>query len=228
MLEARGLHAVTFSGHMDLSREENLDLYFKKMAFASALGVRVIGAFGGPVDRKSALLRNLERVQRRAEELDLIVGLETESPEDLVATGRRGAELVREFNSPRVRLCYDTGNVYYANQGRIDLEKDLEACRDLLSNLHLKDAYWEGSWYRYGAVGQGLFGYASLGRVLRGRGEEVPLTIEIPYYLKSREWKPFTVESETRALGKLEQMVCGSVAAVRRLLPVEGAAEATE
>jgi len=207
MLAERDLQVVTFSGHMDLSREENLPLYFRKMEFAAALSIRVIGAFSGPVERKTALLKNLERVGSRAEDLNLIVALETESPGDVVFCGRAGAEVLAELDSTRIGLCYDTGNIYYANAGRIDLVEDLGACRNLVRSMHCKDAYWEGSWYRYGAVGEGIFDYAAISEAVRAPADPIPLTVEIPYYLKSQDWKPFTVEAESRPLEELERMV---------------------
>lgn len=213
-----GLKSVTFSGHMDLSDEVNLNIFFKKMEFAKKIGVQFIGAFSGPSTKKKEFLRNVGLVEEKARKIGIVVSLETEMPGDLISRGLDGAEVLKEINSPFVRLLYDFGNIYFVNQGKVDLISDLKGSVDFLGNLHLKDVLLEGDALRYCPIGQGIINYVRIADFLNECSKSFPITIEIPYFLSSKGWKPFEVVEQAKPLEEIETMVRESLNYVYSLL----------
>lgn len=217
-LDESGLRSVTFSGHVDLSDEVNLKFFFKKMEFAKKIGAQFIGAFSGPSTKKKEFLRNVRLVEEKARKIGIVVSLETEMPGDLISRGLDGVEILKEINSPFVRLLYDFGNIYFVNQGNVDLISDLRESVNFLGNLHFKDVLFEGGVLRYCPIGQGIINYVAIVDFLNECSKSFPITIEIPYFLRSKGWKPFEVVEQAKPLEEIERMVRESLNYVYNLL----------
>ena len=104
LMDKYNLESVTFSGHVDLSLKEDVDLFLKKMEFAKALGVKYVSTNAGPLVREKEFFENIDVVERKARELDVIVCLETEMPGDIIQKGEDGVKVLQKINSPYVNL----------------------------------------------------------------------------------------------------------------------------
>ncbi|HAX99557.1 MAG TPA: hypothetical protein DCY12_11900 [Candidatus Atribacteria bacterium] len=212
MLDDFGLQSVTFSGHEDLSEEDNLEIFFKKMEFAKILGAKFIGAFSGSEFKKAEFFRNTELVAKKAEEVGITVSIETETRGDLLPTGTKAGEIIRTIGSPFIKFCYDFGNIYFVNQGRVDLLTDFEQSVEYVNNIHFKDPLIDGEGaLTYGAIGSGLFNFKEIITLLGRYNRYFPVTIEIPYFHKSKNWEPFQVSHQVKSLEEIEEMVIQSL-----------------
>ena len=218
LMDKYNLESVTFSGHVDLSLKEDVDLFLKKMEFAKALGVKYISTNAGPLVREKEFLENIDVVERKARELDVIVCLETEMPGDIIQKGEDGVKILQRINSPYVKMTYDFGNTYYASRGEVNLVEDFESSLDFIGNLHFKDAILENGTYRYCTIGEGIIEYRKIADVLKKHGRTFPITIEIPYYFESVNWSPFKMTDEKRDLGEINEMVKKSMEFIESIL----------
>lgn len=212
ILSDHGLKAVTFSGHMYLTTPPETELFLKKMRFAAEIGASVISTNQGPREKADDFYRQMERIVAEAEKLNITVGLETAMPQDVVEKGTDGKEVMERIGSPRVAITYDTGNIFYSQRGEIDYLADFTACLPYLSNLHFKDACLENGELRYCAVGTGKVDFSGICRLLRDKGANLPITIEIPYFFRSRNWSRIETLEEKLPVEGVEEIVRTSLA----------------
>ncbi|MBA7704977.1 hypothetical protein ES703_113800 [subsurface metagenome] len=62
---------------MDLSKEETVPLFEKKMRFAKSLDVKIINTFSGPLERIDTFYKNIKSIDKLAKSMGLMVALET-------------------------------------------------------------------------------------------------------------------------------------------------------
>ncbi|HSV31660.1 MAG TPA: sugar phosphate isomerase/epimerase [Atribacteraceae bacterium] len=220
MMTDHGLEAVTFSGHMYLVRAEEVSLFKKKMRFAREIGAKIISTNQGPRERADDFYRYMEEVVREAEILDLIVGLETAMPGDILETGQDAGKLMERIGSPQVRLTYDTGNIFYSQRGNINLPEDFHVALPYCSNLHFKDACLQDDRLHYCAVGQGLVSFDPICQMLREDHRHLPVTVEVPYFFESRNWSRFDTLDEIKPLAAVEEIVQTSLDFIRQRLGI--------
>lgn len=220
MLDDFGFESVTFSGHEDLSEENNLELFFKKMEFAKALGAKFIGAFSGSEFKKVEFFKNADLVAKKAEKIGITVSIETETKGDLLPTGVEAGEIIRTISSPFIKFCYDFGNIYFVNQGKIDLLTDFEKSVGYVNNVHFKDPNINGEGaLTYGSIGSGIFDFKGIVNLLGRYDKSFPITIEIPYFHRSKNWKPFEVLNQVKPLEEIEEMIIQSLSFINALKP---------
>nr|MDW8081805.1 sugar phosphate isomerase/epimerase family protein [Candidatus Calescibacterium sp.] len=218
LLETNRLKTVTFSGHMDLSKPENISLFLRKMEFAKVLGIKYIAAFAGLKTRAHSFLNNMIHIVEKAEELELVVTLETETPGDLLPSGEEARMVLQHIGSDRIKFLYDFGNVYFANKGEIDLVEDFAKALDVIGVVHLKDPVVYSPFLMYTGIGQGTFNYATIFDQIRNSGKHFPIVLEIPYFLRSKNWEPFEVLNLRKSLHEIEDIAQQSLEFVKRHL----------
>ena len=206
-LSDHGLKAVTFSGHMYLNTPQETELFLKKMRFASEIGASVISTNQGPRAKADDFYRQMESIVAEAEKLNITVGLETAMPRDVVEKGTDAKGVTERIGSPHVGITYDTGNIFYSQRGEIDYLEDFAACLPYLSNLHFKDACLEDGELRYCAVGTGKVDFAGICRLMREKDINLPVTIEIPYFFRSRNWSKIETLEEKLPVEGVEEII---------------------
>ena len=180
-LETLCLKVSSVGSHLDLGQADSVEVFRRRMEFARAIGAGVILTNAAEKSRKATFLRNIERLARLAEKLDLVIALENpgDGQDQLLGTGLEGAALLEELGSDRVRLNYDFSNVFTYSKGRRCPDEELEAVLPHVSHLHLKNVKsWEGAWPVCG-LEAGIIDYRRLLRQFPTLSS-IPMSIELP------------------------------------------------
>ncbi|MGB4412990.1 MAG: sugar phosphate isomerase/epimerase family protein [Atribacterales bacterium] len=218
VIEDYGLDTITFSGHMFLITREEVELFQRKMEFAKDIGAQYISTNEGPKSEEDRFYQNLEIIEKKAEELDIVVCLETEMPGDIIQNGEDARVVFSRINSPYLGLTYDFGNVYYGHRGQIDLIGDFQKTLDFLKTLHFKDVKVEEGILKNCTIGQGVINFKRVCQILKETEKVLPITIEIPYFFQSKNWAPFDTLEEIKPLEEIEEMVKESIAFIQSAL----------
>lgn len=214
MMRQFHLSSIAFSAHMDLSKEEALPLFEKKMRFSKNLGAKIINTFSGPSERIDTFYENIESIDKLAKSMDLIVALETHGD---IISDRSSLSVIEKIDSENVRINYDFVNSFHSARGKIDLEKDFEAMLKYIVYLHLKDTRLEKGTWQFPPIGEGIIDYREIFRILKKFPRKIPMSIELPLRL---EMKGDRVPKKTKPPLEIEQInkiVDDSLSYVRRL-----------
>ena len=141
LLNQYHLKALTLSGHVKLTIEEDVELFLKKMEFARKIGAKYITTGEGPSEKRQEFFNNIIQIEKKARELDILVCLETEMSNTLITRGTEGIPIINEIASPYIKLTYDTGNIYYAQRGNINMVEDLRQSIDYTETLKRRDQF---------------------------------------------------------------------------------------
>jgi len=179
-LQARGLTAVSLSGHSQLQTREGTERFKKALRLARQLGMSVVNTNTGEVENeadKEAFLRHMQEIADEAERLGLVIGLETDS--NLLATARDGVKILEAIGRSVVRMNYDTGNViYYADADPLE---DIKHALPHLAHMHLKDKIGGRKVFNFPQLGTGQIDVPRVLRILDEAGYAGPISVEIEY-----------------------------------------------
>ena len=208
------LKIVAFSGHVDLTVEEGLRRFFKKMEFAKGLGAKIINTNAGPLSRLQQFKDNIKAVIEKAEELNIKVGLESHG--DIISSAHDSLGIIKEINHPLIRLNYDTGNVYYHSKKIIDPSEDIIDALDFIEYIHLKDIRVESRKIEYCALGDGSIKLNDIFNILKQYDRIIPMTIEIPIYLFCYGWGPLKKGKTPLEIEKIKEAIQKSVDYIKK------------
>lgn len=176
-LQRYGLKATSMMADCDLSSDAGIESMRRQVDTAARLGVPLlfVSCKAGETPRSEALGR-LRRMGDLAAEKGITLAVETHP--DLAHNGTVGAETMREVNHPNVGINYDTGNVYYYNQGVNGIE-ELKKILNHVVSVHLKDTNGGYETWYFPTLGQGVVDYPQVFSLLNGRGFHGPFTMEL-------------------------------------------------
>jgi sugar phosphate isomerase/epimerase len=217
-LRQAGLSCAALSAHMDLSRAGAVEIFRRRLEFASELGAGLVVANAGPPSRERALLRNVGPLAARAADLGLTLALENpgNGRRNLLDTGALGARLVERLGLPNVGLNYDFGNLLTHLRGQVRPEEDFPAALPRTVHLHVKDAARQGPWWVFPEVGQGAVDYR---RILSDpRIRDLPISLEIPLRLRRRPSGFPCRSAQPLGIEQIAEVLRGSLAFVQSLL----------
>jgi sugar phosphate isomerase/epimerase len=186
-LKQHGLSSLAISAHMDTGAENAEAMLARRIRFTAEIGARYTITNSTTRDRRPDLEKTLEANLRLAEKLDVIITLENPGHGDtnIMMDAERGAELVRSFNSPFLRMNYDTSNALTCTEGSTRPESDIDFALPLSDHMHLKDVVRRDGGWKYVAIGAGEIDYSKLMSKLKPRSE-MPLTLELPLRLRRK------------------------------------------
>jgi sugar phosphate isomerase/epimerase len=184
-----GLEIVSVSGINDFAVQGDeaiqteIDRLVTACRIAAALEAGIVRAFVGDAkpgltfdDVRPAVVAAFHRVLRETESLGVTLAIENHGR--LLNDGPILADLVREIDSPHVRLTIDSGNFAWAGHGPEQVERDFAAMVPQTVNLHVKDGVWENGGFTFVPAGDGNLPLADLIAQLIARGYEGPLHSE--------------------------------------------------
>lgn len=120
-----------------------------KLAIAKEFGVDRVVAGGGEIAAESdwpKLVENMRRIGDQAQAYGMIYCCETH-PGTCENTASM-LEFIERVDHPAVRINFDTGNIFYYNEGPIDLIAEMKKVSDFIEHIHLKDTNGQyKAWY---------------------------------------------------------------------------------
>jgi sugar phosphate isomerase/epimerase len=186
-LKQYGLSSLAISAHMDTGAADAEAMLARRIRFTAGIGARYTITNSTTHDRRQQLEKTLDANLRLAEKLGVIIALENpgHGNTNIMMDAERGAELVRAFNSPFLRMNYDTSNALTCTEGGTRPESDIDYAMPISSHMHLKDVVRAEDRWRYVAIGAGEIDYPKLLSKLKPR-LDLPLTIELPLRLQRK------------------------------------------
>lgn len=136
LVEKNGVNFYGLFGHCNMSNREDLGKLKKRMQYTRFMGGSYIDTNAGPKGQEKEFFNNLPEIIELAEELDLVVCLETHG--DMLETGEAASALFRKIDSPRIKVSYDPANVYFYTRGRVDPNSDVQSIYDHIGMMHFK------------------------------------------------------------------------------------------
>jgi sugar phosphate isomerase/epimerase len=215
-MRAHGLSCLSLSAHMDLTQRDSVDRFRRRLEFAAAIGARIVNTIAGPTAGLEGFRANIPTIAARAAELALTLALENHG--DLVDRGRQIVQFIQELGHPSVRCNYDTGNAWYYSKGALDPASELDAVAPVVAHVHLKDPHMEDGLMRWVALGDGTLDLPRVGRILRDRLPEAPVSIELSLRQRSRNFEPRWRTPEIPSLSEIRNAVRRSLEALHRAL----------
>lgn len=182
LLNDNHLKCLAVAGHVDLTIEEQLQPFLKKIEFTSRIGAKYINTNSGPLERISTFRDNIKRVISAAEQWNVIVCLESHG--DIISTARRSSNIIRELHHPLIRMNYDIGNTFFYEKGKVDLIEDIEAAADILAYCHIKDLSIAGDAVSYKPIGDGDIDFRPFFKKLDSLGICLDASLEIPVFVR--------------------------------------------
>ena len=178
-----GMSCHAMSSHIDLGRDDAVEVFRGRMDFARALGAEVINTNAAARRLRKSFFANIEVLARHAESIGLKIGLENpgDGSDNLLNTASDAAVLLAEIGHPMVGLNYDAGNTISHRPGVVVPADDAVTALTLCVHTHIKDVRSDASGYFFTPLGQGSIDCA---RILKAVTEtELNLSIEIPLRL---------------------------------------------
>ena len=221
-LKASGLGCFAFSSHIDLGREDAVEVFRGRMDFAAALGAKVINTNAAARRLGESFYRNIEILARHAEQLGITIGLENpgDGSDNLINVAADGIALIKQLGHPGIRLNYDAGNTISHRPphqpGGVNPAADAIAALPGCGHVHIKDVRVTPEGYFFTPLGQGDIGCADILRAVAAT--DLNLSIEMPLRLHRRPDAQPQRRSEPVPRAELETAIRTSLAFVKQHL----------
>ena len=179
-LAAHGVRASTCNGLQRVMSADGVATCKARLNLARELGATVLtgSADDVPDEQIGALYERLLLLADYAGERGITIALETHP--GIAVNADRALQALGDLNHPRIRLNWDTANVYYHNETMPDGEAELARVAPYVAHLHLKDSRRGFREWYFPALGEaGGVDFANVGRILKDAGFEGTFSIEL-------------------------------------------------
>lgn len=220
LLAEHGLKCLSFSSHVDLSREGIVAVFKNRMAFAKKLGSKYIVSNAAPLQNKIQFMQNIEELGQTAAGLEMVIVLENpgDGKANVMDSGAPAANLIEEIGQKTVKMNYDFGNLLSHCFEKIRPEEDYKFVRDCAVHYHIKDVASDDSGWYFTEIGKGTIDYRKILKELAALSEPVPISLEIPLRLRRAPDASPRKTSQPVDLKKIRQVMERSVDFVKTAL----------
>ena len=186
LLAEHHLKCLSFSSHVDLSRDGIVEVFKNRMAFARKLGSRYIVSNAAPLQNKSQFMQNIKELGQTAAGLEMIIVLENpgDGKANVMDSGAPAANLIEEIGQESVKINYDFGNLLSHCFNEIRPEEDYKFVRDCAVHYHIKDVASDDSGWYFTEIGKGTIDYQKILKELAALAKPVPISLEIPLRIR--------------------------------------------
>ena len=172
-----GLSASTLMIRGDIRNENVVEEFMPGFIAAEKLGVRTIftslKAGDVPLEKVHERLR---AIGDAAAAHRVTVALETHP--DLCENASTALRTVKAVDHPRIRINFDTANIYYYNEG-VDVIAELQKIADYVASIHLKDTNGAYKTWYFPTLGEGIVDFKQVFDIMNARGMRGPFTMEL-------------------------------------------------
>jgi sugar phosphate isomerase/epimerase len=186
LLAEHNLKCLSFSSHVDLSRDGIVEVFKNRMAFAKRLGAKFIVSNAAPLQNKSQFMQNIRELGQTAAGLKMVILLENpgDGQANVMDSGEPAANLIEEIGQENVKINYDFGNLLSHCFEKIRPEQDYKFVRDCAMHYHIKDVASDDSGWYFTEIGKGSIDYQKILKELAALSEPVPISLEIPLRIR--------------------------------------------
>jgi sugar phosphate isomerase/epimerase len=206
LLNRHGLHAVSLSGHADLTVEPGVAAFRARLRLAADMGIPIVNT--GAADEEGQevaerFYRNIVPLAELAAELGVLIGIETHG--SLTGTGEECVAVMTRLNHPHVRINYDPANLIFYRGVRP--EADIAIVAPYVAHLHVKDkASLERQKWDFPAIGDGIVDWDIVFGELERVGFSGPASLEVE------------LDGHPRSPEEVDQALCRSVKYMQRYI----------
>jgi L-ribulose-5-phosphate 3-epimerase len=174
-----GVEPITVGAYCDVLTQT--DALKRRIDFAQTIGAKIVVSDATrrhEVDGEdwTKLVQTLRQLGDHAVSRGVKLALETHG--GITRNGALCARLLDEVNHAAVGVNYDTGNIYYYNDG-FDPAEDVKLIAHRVIQVHLKDTRGgKGDWLFCG-LGEGRVDFPAIVKTLRASGFDGPWSLEI-------------------------------------------------
>ena len=180
-LEQHNLNPITVAVFADFLNNHEVDSLRRCIDFAHQLGAPyVLSDATREDDLDSDQWRKLVNTMRHMADYaaDRNVCITLEIHEGATRTGEISLKLIESVDHPNVGINYDTGNVYYYNEG-VDPAEDIKHIAEHVVHVHLKDTKGGRGEWKFCALGEGRVNFPKIIEVLQSVDFRGPYSLEV-------------------------------------------------
>jgi len=186
LLAGHNLKCLSFSSHVDLSRDGIVAVFKNRMAFANKLGAKYIVSNAAALQNKGPFMENIRELGQTAAGLNMVIVLENpgDGNANVMDSGEPAANLIQEVGQDHVKINYDFGNLLSHCFEKIRPEQDYKFVRNCAVHYHIKDVASDAAGWYFTEIGQGTIDYRTILKELASLPEPVPISLEIPLRIR--------------------------------------------
>ena len=186
LLAEHNLKCLSFSSHVDLSRDGIVEVFKNRIAFAKMVGSQYIVSNAAPRQNKGQFMQNIKELGQTAAGLKMVIVLENpgDGNPNVMDSGEPAANLIEEIGLENVKINYDFGNLLSHCFEKIRPEEDCKFVRDCAVHYHIKDVASDDSGWYFTEIGKGTIDYLKILKELAALSEPVPISLEIPLRIR--------------------------------------------
>lgn len=177
-----GIRAV--SAHIDLGDQNSVEKMARRIEFAQAAQASMVITNASSTAKHTAFINNLERIQRLAEQGDMLIALENpgDGSDALLPSGVASTAFIRNLGFDRIRFNYDVSNALSYAKNKLDTAFDSmrTISNECVIHLHFKDMRYKNDRLEFCAIGDGLVDYQSVLLAMSATEKVLPASLEMP------------------------------------------------
>jgi sugar phosphate isomerase/epimerase len=220
LLTEHRLKCLSFSSHVDLSRDGIVDIFSNRMTFAKKLGAKYIVSNAAPLSNKNRFMQNIKKLAQTADGLEMIIVLENpgDGKPNVMDSGEPAANLIREIDRETVKINYDFGNLLSHCFGKLQPQEDYKFVRDCAAHYHIKDVASDNTGWYFTQIGKGTIDYQKILNELAALPGPVPVSLEIPLRIRRGPDASPRRASQPVDLTEIRRVMTSSVKFVKSML----------
>lgn len=221
-LNKHNIPCLSFSAHMDLTKENAVEIFKKRMTFARMLGAETIVTNAAPLARSEEFTVNIDELGRTAQNIGLKIGLENpgDGKANVIDTASMAGPVMDIIGLETVGLNYDFGNLISHCFEKVKPEEDYLTALPQTNHYHIKDVVRQGDGWGFCPIGVGMIDYKKILADIALDPRPLPVSLEIPLRLaRAADASPIRANSRVD-LDHLRETLQQSITFVRQAMVI--------
>ena len=219
-LKINDIPCLSFSAHMDLTKDNAMEIFRKRMIFARMLGADTIITNAAPLAKKSEFLTTIQELGQAAKSIGIKIGLENpgDGKANVIDTAKQAGLVIDEIGLDTVGLNYDFGNLISHCFEKVSPEEDYHFALPQINHYHVKDVVKQGNIWKFSPIGEGMIDYTEILPAIARDPRPLTVSLEIPLRLaRAADASPIRA-AERVDLDYIRKVMKQSVAFVRKTM----------